>query len=195
MLLSNVAVCCSVLQCVAVRCSALQCVFRKAANDCCADLPYFGVLTYACRTKLLADVLEIIRRIHKLSLCVIKCCSVLQCVAVCRSVSQCVVVCCSVLRCVAVCHSVLQCVAVICSVRQCAAGCWMHCSLLQCVAVCCSVLQCATVRCNVLQCCSEAPFKVKVRKLYVMGIQECISHRYYQRQLSFKNAFSSSYRY
>jgi len=61
------------------------------------------------------------------------CCSVLQCVAVCRSrrpttciydapgytylcrEMQCVAVCCSVLQCVAVCCSVLQCVAVCCT--------------------------------------------------------------------------------
>jgi len=41
------------------------------------------------------------------------CCSVLQCVVVCKL--QCVAVCCSVLQCVAVCCSVLQWVAVICS--------------------------------------------------------------------------------
>jgi len=45
-----------------------------------------------------------------------ECCSVLQCVVVCRSVLQCVVVCRSVLQCVAVCYSVLQCAAVCFSV-------------------------------------------------------------------------------
>ena len=39
---------------------------------------------------------------------IIRCCSVLQCVAVGCSVLQCVAVCCGVLQCVAVCYSVLQ---------------------------------------------------------------------------------------
>ena len=109
---------------------------------------------------------------------------------------ECVVVCCSVLHCVAVCtHFHLgrtctstctprlvrtyerECVAVCCSVLQCAAACtpiaslgvhahphvcldfyarhvWerMCCSVLKCVAVCCSVLQCVAVCCSVLQC-------------------------------------------
>jgi len=87
-----------------------------------------------------------------------RCCSVLQCVAVCitRSINgrivaapcSAVAVCDSALKCVALRDSVLQCVAVCCSVLQCVA---VGCSVLQCVAVCCSVLQCATVCCNVSQ--------------------------------------------
>jgi len=78
--------------------------------------------------------------------CVVVCCSVLQCVAVCYI--QCVAVCCSAryasdwraCHCVAVCCSVLH--SVCCSVLQCVA---VWCSVLQCVAVCCSVLQCVAV--------------------------------------------------
>jgi len=68
-------------------------------------------------------------------LCHFVCCSVLQCVAVCRSVinyvTLCVAVCCSVLQCVAVCCSVIN------SVTLCVAVC---CSMLQGVAVCCGVI-------------------------------------------------------
>ena len=85
--LSEVAVCCSVLQCIAVCCSC---------SVCCS-------------------VLQCIKP-PKLSEVAVYC-SVLQCVAVCCSVlnfqnSQkldCVAVCCSVLQCVAVCCSVLPC--------------------------------------------------------------------------------------
>ena len=63
---------------------------------------------------------QVSHAIDTYSECDAVCCSVLQCVAVCRShaihtYSECVAVCCSVLQCVAVCCSVLQCVAVCCS--------------------------------------------------------------------------------
>ena len=58
----------------------------------------------------------------------------------------CVVVCCSVLRCGAVCRDVLWCCVVWCSELQCGT---VRCSVLQCVAVCCSVLQCVAVCCSV----------------------------------------------
>ena len=94
--------------------------------------------------------------------CVLQCvcCSVLQCVELCRvavccSMLQCVALCCSVLLCVAVCCSVLQGVAVCSSLLQCGAECCsaspsitrahVCCRVLQCIAVCCSVLQCATL--------------------------------------------------
>jgi len=98
------------------------------------------------------------------------CCSVLQCVAVCRRncmicgcvCKWCAAMCCSVLFCVAVSHRELQHVAVcytsteshdlrLClgSVLQCAI---VRCSVLQYVAVCCSVLQCVAACCSVLQC-------------------------------------------
>jgi len=91
--------------------------------------------------------------------CVLQCvcCSVLQCVELCR-----VAVCCSMLQCVALCCSVLLCVAVRCSMLQCVAGC---CSVFQFVAMWCRVLQCVTLDnactrvlqgvamyCSVLQC-------------------------------------------
>ena len=88
------------------------------------------------------------------------CCSVLQCVAVCRSVSRTTNcntlahthdptslnpgICCSVLQCV-VCSNEFQCIAVHCSALHCVA---VHCSVLQCVAVCCSLLH--TTHCNKL---------------------------------------------
>ena len=83
--------------------------------------------------------------------------------------------CCSVLQCVAVCCSVLQCVDTPCVRPRLAAymaeygrvchfppqvlhGVWVCCIVLHCVAVCCSVLQCRlpssglAVLCSVLQC-------------------------------------------
>ena len=87
------------------------------------------------------------------------CCSVLQCVAVCRNVSelQLVAECCVLhLACSSTLY-VLQCVAVCCSVLQCVAVC---CSVLQCVAVCCSVSQCeqVAVSCDVSQCVAAGMF-------------------------------------
>jgi len=87
---------------------------------------------------------------NRLSQANCRCCSLLQCVAVCYSV-------CSVLQCLAV--RVLQCVVVLFGVLQCATVCYsvlqyaaVVCySVLQCVAVCCSALQGMPVRCNVLQ--------------------------------------------
>jgi len=84
--ISNVIVCCSVLQCVAVCCSVLQC-----AAVCCSVLQCVAMC---------CSVLQ----------CAAVCCSVLQCATVCSSVLLCVAVCCSkrdiftsdVLQCVAV---------------------------------------------------------------------------------------------
>jgi len=112
---------------------------------------------------------------------VMKCCSVLQCVAVycsalhprdCKHYSgqPFLVLCCSVLQRAAVCCNVLQYVIMYCSVLQSVSVC---CNVLRCVAVrhahmiastspvspflsCstvyCSVLQCAAVYCRALQC-------------------------------------------
>jgi len=87
-------------------------------------------------------------KINAQEMCVVVCCSVLQCVAVARwSVAYCVAVCCSVLlprsahkkggqdqRPRNVCCRVLQCVAV------------ARCRVAYCVAVCCSVLQRASAK-------------------------------------------------
>ena len=106
------------------------------------------------------------------------CCSVLQCVAVCRSALQCVAVCCSVSQYVAVCCSVLQCVAAVStreipvqvhSVSQCrqqpqieqmtkseqeseSAPTGVISEPFVAIAVCCSVLPCVAVCCSVLPC-------------------------------------------
>jgi len=67
----------------------------------CADFLRFFTWWEACRS-----------RPRYLTLLLLLCCSVLQCVAVCCSVSPCVAVCCSVLQCIAVCCSVLQCMSI-----------------------------------------------------------------------------------
>jgi len=76
--------------------------------------------------------------------CVMVCCGVLWCVAVCTFVED---VCCFTLQCVAVCYGVLQCVVVCCSVLWCVAVYTfvkdVCSSVLRCVEVCCGVLQCA----------------------------------------------------
>ena len=103
--------------------------------------------------------LRIIRAIKPLRwFKIVRCCSVLQCIAVYCSVLQCIAVYCSVLQCIAVCCSVLQCVsawssvllrgAVWCRLVQCGA---VWCSMVQCGIVWCSVLSCGAVRCNVVQ--------------------------------------------
>ena len=74
-------------------------------------------------------------------LCVVVCCSVLQC----HSIPQC----CSVLQC----HSITLCVS--CSVLQYDV---VRCSALQCMCVSCSVLQYASVRCSMMQCVAVPQF-------------------------------------
>ena len=75
--------------------------------------------------------------------CVLQCvcCSVLQCVELCR-----VAVCCSMLQCVAGCCSVFQFVAMWCRVLQCVTLDNACTRVLQGVAMYCSVLQCVAVR-------------------------------------------------
>jgi len=102
------------------------------------------------------------------------CCSVLQCVAVCRSVLVVVfnpaadeaVFTCTLKkmlftarkheRCaVCPCSSALQCIAVRCSVVQCGekrCNELVFCRMLRCVAVCCSMYQCVSVCFGVLKC-------------------------------------------
>jgi len=69
-----------------------------------------------------------------------------------HTVLQCVVAvwCCSVLQCVVVCRSVSQCVAVCCRRGRSMTTAALPTVCTQCVAVCCSVLQCV-VCCSVLQ--------------------------------------------
>jgi len=114
----------------------------------------------------------------RVAVCVVTCCSVLQCVAewqygmlgemslwgdakvhltlVWCNVVVCVAGCCSVLQCVAVCCCVLQCVAVWPEWRYGVFGKMLYCvvaqaftSLVQYCIVCCNVLQCVAVRCRV----------------------------------------------
>ena len=84
--------------------------------------------------------------------------------------------CYSVLQCVAVCCSVLQCVAVWCSVLQC----------VQCVAVCCSVFKRSLesvavngvdwtyVSVQVLQCCVVCCSVLKIRRSYPLELKALI---------------------
>jgi len=107
-----------------------------------------------------------------------RCCSVLQCFALCYRVLQslqCAALCCSAMHCVAVCWcsvaeacclvcaTLLNPNSVCCTVVHCVASvavCCIYAHLYvqhtslstQCVAVCYSVLQCATVCCSVMQC-------------------------------------------
>jgi len=166
------AVCCSILQCVAVCCSELQRVAvcrtdtprvrrgrgkplsafmrqipKRPTHTCKRDL---HVCTRDLRTCKRQTRLECggVATSRSLPSGDRKCCSVLQCVAVCGSMWQCVVVCRSMLQYGAVWCSVVQCGAVRCSALQ-----WRDTPrVLQCVAVYCSVLQCVAVCCRVLQC-------------------------------------------
>jgi len=85
---------CSLLQCLAVCGSVLQCV-----AVCCCNVLQQYVALYRWRHHDDGGIVVL--------QCVAVCCSVLQCVAVCCSVWEYLAVCCSVLQCVAVCCSVL----------------------------------------------------------------------------------------
>ena len=111
-----------VWQCVVVWCGVLQCV-----TVCCEVLQYNETQRGA---KLILIIyyqemhsrLALVACSHRSSGCVVVCCSVFQCVAVCCSTvarshrsSGCVVVFCSVFQCVAICFSMLPCDTMCCA--------------------------------------------------------------------------------
>jgi len=100
--LQCVAVCCSVLQCVAVWCSVLQCVLQCVAV-CCSGRGEAEETIDGRHNHLEGSRVDV------------RCCSVLQCVAVRCCVLQCVALRYSALHCVGAWYSILHRVVVCCS--------------------------------------------------------------------------------
>jgi len=160
-LLCDVVVCCSVLQCIAVCCSVLQVQsllhLRKESASLLVEQDALQAPHHIHPLSLAPTSILSLRNLAGVYCDVAVCCSVLQ-----RAVLQCVerdalqvqrlkitiqngkmcvAVCCSVLQYVATCCSVLQHVATCCSVSSAMfSGCSVWCcSVLQCVAACCFV--------------------------------------------------------